>query len=234
MRNLTERPRRRWTSYAKIQGQIGHLLRNHRFQLRRERIRGLRYLDIGCGWNVHDHLINMDYLWHPAVDLCWDIRRGLPFENGSLKGIFSEHCLEHFSISTVEKILSECRRVLAPGGTLRIVVPDTERYLRVYVRQCDADSAERFPFQEQEALRGRFVPMLSVNRVFYQDRDSPAGHRTMFDFPFLDLLLQEAGFRAAVKRSFREGRDPALLVDCESRAVESLYVEATVTTDGVE
>ena len=218
--------RRPLSSYAKVQSWVGTLLRNRRFQLRRQRVRELRYLDLGCGRNTHEQFVNMDFLWHPKVDLCWDVCRGLPFLDGSLRGVFTEHCLEHFDLSGVEGILRECRRVLAPGGTLRIVVPDAELYLRTYCRQIVGDSTARFPFQDRESMDGDFAAMLSVNRIFYQDRESPHGHRVMFDFQLLDLLLRRAGFAAAARTRFREGRDSELLVDSEARRVESLYVEA--------
>lgn len=224
-------PRRSWSSYAKVQSWLGGLLRNRRFQLRKKRVRELRYLDLGCGRNTHEALVNMDFLWHPQVDLCWDVRLGLPFADGSLSGIFTEHCLEHFDLPVVEQILTECRRVLGPGRILRIVVPDAELYLRTYQRHSDGDVIASFPFQGMEGLGGEFAAMLSVNRVFYQDRDSPSGHRTMFDFRLLDLLLRRAGFAAADRVRFREGRDPVLLVDSASRMVESLYVDAA--TPGV-
>jgi predicted SAM-dependent methyltransferase len=206
----------------------GLLLRNRRFQLRRRRIESLRYLDIGCGPNSHPGFVNLDYLWHPTIDVCWDITRGIPFASGSMRGIFSEHCLEHFPLPTAVDILRECYRVLAPGGILRIVVPDGELYLKIYNRQREGDSSVTFPYQVHEAFRELYSPILSVNRIFYQDRDSPHGHRFIYDFHFLDQLLRYCGFTSVTQRSFRDGADPALLIDSESRAVESLYVEASV------
>jgi predicted SAM-dependent methyltransferase len=219
--------RRPITSYAKIQNCIGNLIRNRTFQLCKPRIKGLQYLDVGCGRNVHPEFINMDYLWHPKLDLCWDIRRGLPFQNGSMLGIFSEHCLEHFSVVVAFNIIRECRRLLAPGGVFRIVVPDAELYLDIYHRQMAGDSSITFPFQDNEAFDGIFTPILSVNRVFYQDRDSLAGHRYMYDFSLLQALLSHAGFNSIKRVAYREGSDATLLIDSEIRASESLYVEAT-------
>jgi len=168
----------------------------------------------------------MDYLWHPAVDLCWDISRGLPFASGTLQGIFSEHCLEHFSISVTIGILRECRRVLRADGTLRIVVPDAELYMSVYCRQIGGDTGARFPFPLDPGPEGLVSPILNVNRVFYQDRDSPQGHRAMYDFHLLAQILRSAGFRSVERRAYRDGKDATLLIDSESRACESLYVEA--------
>lgn len=215
------------TSYAKVQAAVGWAIRNRRFQLRRRRARKTAYLDLGCGLNPHDDFINLDYLWHPRVDVCWDITRGLPFPNGSMRGVFSEHCLEHFPLAAARKLLGEIHRVLAPGGTVRIVVPDAELYLRSYVRQIDGDAAAAFPYQGQEGIDAPWSPLLSVNRVFYQDRDSAFGHRTMFDFRFLALLLRDCGFAQPTRCGFQEGRDARLLIDTADRRIESLYVEAS-------
>jgi predicted SAM-dependent methyltransferase len=223
--SLAKRP---ITSYAKVQALAGSLLRNRLFQLRRSRIQGLQYLDIGCGRNTHSKMINLDYLWHLGVDVCWDVTRGIPLASGSMRGIFTEHCLEHFSLPVAANILRECRRVLVPGGLLRIVVPDGELYLKTYNRQMEGDISIEFPFQQQESFDGIHSPILSVNRIFYQDRDSDHGHHFIYDFRFLTELLHYCGFTSVTRRSFGIGKDPALLIDAESRAVESLYVEASV------
>ena len=219
--------RRQLTSYAKVQALVGRLIRIRRFQLDRPRVRGGTHLDIGCGLNAHPELINLDYLWHPGVDVCWDITRGLPFVDASLRGIYSEHCLEHFPLPVARALLREIRRVLAPDGTVRIIVPDGELYLRTYLQQLGGDASAQFPFQKDESARDLWSPMVSVNRVFYQDRESLFGHRTIYDFQLLELLLREAGFTRVTLRDFQQGADSRLLVDTPDRRVESLYVEAS-------
>jgi predicted SAM-dependent methyltransferase len=214
------------TSYAKVQTWIGAVIRNRRFQLRAAHVRSARYLDVGCGPNTHQGFINLDYLWHPGVDVCWDIRRGLPFADGSLQGVFSEHCLEHFPLADGIGLLREIRRVLTPRGIARLVVPDGELYLRTYARQLAGAPGDRFPYQEQDAAGALWTPMVSVNRIFYQDRESLFGHRTIFDFQLLRAALFQAGFAGVERRSHGLGADPRLLIDTPSRAVESLYVEA--------
>src|SRR5438067_4323322 len=218
--------RRPIASYAKVETLIGGLIRGRPSQLRKKRIRNLQYLDIGCGRNVHEKFINLDYLWHARVDVCWDVKQGIPFPKSSMKGVFIEHCLEHFSLPVAFAVLKECWRVLTPGGLLRIIVPDAELYLELYHRQRRDDENALFPFQESESFNNIFSPIISVNRVFYQDRDSPFGHRFMYDFQLLKLLLDRLGFESARKVNFREGRDSILLIDSESRRSESLYVEA--------
>lgn len=224
---LSTIPRRRpLTSYAKVQSWIGRVIRNRRFQLHRQRVLASKYLDIGCGPNTHENFVNLDFLWHPQVDICWDIRRGLPFADGSLIGVFSEHCLEHFPLPDALDLLREIRRVLSPEGIARIVVPDGELYLRTYMQHLNGESQSSFPYQNSDTCQGIWTPMLSINRVFYQDRVSPYGHRTIFDFQLLQSALHQCGFSHAERRVFRCGTDPQLLIDTPARQVESLYVEA--------
>jgi len=214
------------TSYAKVQHVVGNLIRNRQYQLSSERISSLRYLNVGCGRNANADFINIDYLWHPQIDICWDITRKLPFGDQSIEGVFTEHCLEHFPLQVVFEILKDIRRVLKPGSTLRVVVPDAEMYLRTYIAQLSGDRRTNFPYQEHETFNGINAPILSVNRIFYQDRESMVGHRFMYDFDFLSKLLESAGFRSALRYDFREGRDTKLLIDSANRRTESLYVEA--------
>jgi predicted SAM-dependent methyltransferase len=214
------------TSYSKVQRWIGAIVRNKKMQLACSKVRTTPYLDLGCGQNCHSGLINLDYNWHPGVDVCWDIRNGLPFKNGRLRGIFSEHCFEHFPLPTIFFIIKECRRTLQVDGILRIVVPDAGMYLERYYERTRQKSAELFPFESQESFEGIYTPILSVNRIFYQDREQAFGHQAMYDFQLLEKLLRKAGFGRVEKKSYREGKDPCLLIDTESRKAESLYIEA--------
>ena len=119
-------------------------------------------------------------------------------------------------------MLQECYRVLKPGGTIRIIVPDGERYLTGYSDIIRGDSNKKLPYAEVDALDGIYSPILSVNRIF---RDH--GHLFIYDFDLLHAMLVGSSFVDIRKEQFKSGRDPHLLIDTESRAIESLYVEAT-------
>jgi SAM-dependent methyltransferase len=220
------RPSRSITSYAGIQKHIGNRIRNSRWQLRSSRVRTLQYLDLGCGPNTHENFINLEYRWSPKIDLCWDVSQGIPFPDRSLRGVFTEHCLEHFPLPVAEKVIREVYRVLMPGGRVRIIVPDAEVYLTQYTDRIRQLSDALLPFEQECAHSGIAEPILAVNRIFYQDRDSLSGHRFMFDFNFLSRLLLRCGFSQTIRASFMKGSDHNLLIDTQSRAFESLYVEA--------
>ena len=215
-------------SYSKVQTLVGRVIRNRKFQFqwKHSRLNSLKYLDVGCGPNTHENFINLDFLWHPNIDVCWDITRGLPFADASIRGIFTEHCLEHFPLPVVWAIMCELRRILSPGGVIRVVVPDGGLYLRIYGQQTEGGGGEKFPYQDGESFNGIQSPILSVNRIFYQDRESLFGHRFIYDAHFLGQLLGRCGFDWVKERKFREGLNPDLLIDAETRKCESLYMEA--------
>jgi predicted SAM-dependent methyltransferase len=210
--------RRPLGSYVKVQRLVGASIRSRRFQLSNAGRHD--YLNIGCGPNVREGFLNIDYAWRPGV-VCWDITQGLPLESGSIRGAFTEHCLEHLPLPLGYALLVELRRVLAPGSVARIVVPDAELYLHGYI-----EKSAKLPYAENDRFLGLYTPLMSVNRIFYVQRDEAFGHNFMYDYETLALLLKRAGFSATHKRAFGEGADPRLLIDTESRRVESLYLEA--------
>ena len=59
----------------------------------------------------------------------WPGRR-LPFDDAALEAIYCSHVLEHLPTGHVQPLLDEFKRVLAPGGRLRLIVPDLEANLR--------------------------------------------------------------------------------------------------------
>lgn len=212
--------RRRLSSYGKVQSCVSWFLRGRYFQL--SRIAECAYVNLGCGQNVRPDFLNIDYHWRPGV-VCWDLTKGIPSRTGSVRGIFTEHCLEHFPLQEGYALLEEMYRVLTPGGRVRIVVPDGEMYLKTYLGM---HSSRRFPYQEEDSFNGIYTRIMSVNRIFYVQRKDRYGHNFLYDFETLKVILEEVGFKNVDRMSFQSGIDRTLLVDTEERRVESLYVEA--------
>lgn len=198
------------------------MLRNRTFALKQTNISRKEYLDIGCGPNTHADFINLDYGWRPSIDICWDITKGIPLSDSTLRGVFSEHCLEHLSFESVHFVFRECFRILKSNGSIRVVVPDGELYLTRYSDIVRKVSDEKMPYADYDVYQGLYTPIMSVNRVFRAHE-----HKFIYDFDTLRVLLEEVGFVQIKKESYSAGRDPRLLIDSENRAVESLYVEAT-------
>ena len=210
------------TSYAKVRDFIGAVVRCRSLLAKKSKVAAKQYLDIGCGPNPHEEFINLDYGWRPEIDICWDVTKGIPLRDGAVKGVFSEHCFEHLPIHSIEFVLRECYRVIEPAGHIRIIVPDGELYLTRYTEIIRGREDLKLPYAHDDLFGGAYSPILSVNRIFRSH-----GHLFIYDFDLLRQLLHRNGFVNIKKESFGSGRAPRLLIDTESRAVESLYVEAS-------
>jgi predicted SAM-dependent methyltransferase len=167
-------------------------------------------LHLGSGANRLPGWVNVDLLGMGS-DLAWDLRRRLPFPDASAQAAFLEHVIEHFALADALDLLEECHRVLGPGGTIRVGVPDLERYIRGYVGDRE--------FIEQ-ARPNRPTSLLAVAEVTQFH-----GHRSAYDAETLVMLLEEAGFIDVDVRSFRESKTLEPVPDLEERRLETLYAE---------
>lgn len=97
----------------------------------------LPLLNVGCGSTFHPQWTNVDFHVASSEVISWDIRRGLPFADGVFQACYSSHVLEHLTPSEGIRLLNEFHRVLAPGGVVRVVVPDLELIARDYLRALE-------------------------------------------------------------------------------------------------
>ncbi|MCC6591571.1 MAG: methyltransferase domain-containing protein [Bryobacterales bacterium] len=205
------------TRYTKVKEAYSWYLRNCVRAAQKPRRPNLKLLHVGCGSNIYDNFINLDYSWQSGIDICYDITKGIPLPTGSMEGVYTEHCLEHISFEACAFVLSEFRRVLATGGMLRVVVPDAELFVELY-RNSRRGVPVSFPYEQRYP---QYTAMMHMNRIF---RDH--GHLYAYDFETMKRQLEDSGFRHVVRSSFREGGRPELLIDSEYRACESMYIEA--------
>src|SRR5258708_4326491 len=82
-------------------------------------------VNIGPGLFAKAGWVNVDIFNFPGVNCIYDCRKKLPFADGSVRCIFAEHFFEHIDYTEETPFfLTECHRVLQPGGVIRIIVPD--------------------------------------------------------------------------------------------------------------
>jgi predicted SAM-dependent methyltransferase len=169
-------------------------------------------LHLGSGSNRLPGWVNID-LVGMGSDLAWDLRRRLPFPDGSARAAFLEHVIEHFALADALAVLKDCHRVLAAGGTIRVGVPDFGRYIRSYAG--DGELIE-------QTRPNRPTPLLAVAEVAQFH-----GHRSAYDAETLVLLLEEAGFIEVDVRGFGESKALDPVPDLEVRRLDTIYAEGT-------
>ncbi|MFT3922621.1 MAG: methyltransferase domain-containing protein [Myxococcales bacterium] len=202
--------------------------------------------NVGCGATPTAGWLNFDNsatVWiarHPVLSLATrllgrasfveSIRRGqiiwapadkLPVEDGALEVLYSSHMLEHLDRRAVRAFLREAFRVLAPGGVLRLVVPDLSMLVRSYLEDRDADKFMTSTLMSVEAdggLRSRLKLALLGHR----------GHHWMYDGQSLAALVADSGFVDVRTLAPGETRMPEPGgLNLLERSDESVYVEAT-------
>ncbi len=158
--------------------------------------------------------INSDIKEGQDVLTC-DIRQGFPLESNSIDYAVSIHALPELHYAEQLGALGELRRVLKPGGTLRLGLPDLERAVDAYRR------GDRRYFvvsdDEMASLGGKLITQL----VWF------GYSRTLFVRDFIEELLLKAEFRKVHHIGYKETQSGYPdIVALDNREAESLFVEA--------
>lgn len=148
----------------------------------------------------------------------------IPHATGSVDVVYSSHMIEHLDRHEAWLFLLECMRVLKPGGTLRLAVPNLKWSILEYMEKGNADhfiAQLQFDIDKPRGLVARVHRFLTGGR----------GHHWMYDGPSLSRLVGEAGFVRIEILAAGETRlhDPGAL-DLREREIESLYLEAESPT----
>lgn len=175
----------------------------------------LRRLNWGCGTEPEPGWINSDIKDDPTVDISCDILDGLPLEEGSIDYVVSIHALPELRYPDLVPALMELRRVLAPGGVLRLALPDLDRAIEAY-RAGDRNYF-LIPDNDARSIGAKFITQM----LWY-------GYSTsLFTFDFVAELLGRAGFDAVQRCEFQQTHSPyPEIVSLDNRREESLFVEA--------
>lgn len=150
----------------------------------------------------------------------WAEASRLPEPSNRARAIYSSHMFEHLDRQQATDFLDEVKRVLAPGGILRLAVPDLSLLVDHYVADRDADS---FVASTHLASEHPKTVLQKCRRLLVGERH----HAWMYDGSSLVRLLESAGFVdvRVVPAAVTGIVDPGAL-DLREREHESVYVEA--------
>lgn len=193
-----------------------------------KRFKGARNLrlNIGCGPCGRQGWINTDIDYSPGVNCIWDCRKTLPFPDSSARCIFTEHFVEHLDYSEeIPSFITECCRVLEPGGVIRIIVPDAQKYLMAY---CSDGWDELIKVRQlapgliDGAYGSKYNTKIElVNVIFRQYFE----HKFAWDYETVDFVLRRYGFSEVYRKKLGQSILDGLAIDMPDRASESLYIE---------
>jgi SAM-dependent methyltransferase len=94
-------------------------------------------LNLGCGRRFHPDWENVDFFPIAANVRPHDLRKGVPYPDGTFDVVYHSHVLEHFPKQMAPVFLGECHRVLKPGGVIRVAVPDLEQITLLYLKALE-------------------------------------------------------------------------------------------------
>lgn len=175
----------------------------------------VRRLNWGCGTQPEPGWINSDRKQAPGVEISCDIREGLPLAEGEIDYAVSIHALPEVPYPDLVPVLTELRRVLKPGGTLRLGLPNMEHAFDAY-RRGESDWF-LIPDDEMSSLGGKLITQL----IWY------GYSRTLFVPQFAEELLRKAGFAQIHHCASGETASPYPdIVALDDRPLESFFVEA--------
>lgn len=171
-----------------------------------------RRLHWGCGYEHPDDWINSDILAIPGVDICSDIRDGLPLQDASIEYITSQHALQALSIEEIGYALRELHRVLEPEGALRMCLPDFDKAIAAY----QSGGTEHQWCWDWTSRSGNFISQII-------DCNST---RTPLTADWTEELLRDCGFSEVHHVTFRETASRHREITAlDSRPDESFYIE---------
>jgi len=136
----------------------------------------------------------------------YNLKYGVPLPGSSADFIFTSHMLHHLYRDEAARLLADAFRVLKPGGTIRVAVPNLEYIFSLY-QHGERERALEFFFYTSKA------------------RNQLSRRRYQYDFELLGRMLAGAGYAQIRRCAFRQGRTPDLEL-LDTYQDETLFVEA--------
>ena len=144
-------------------------------------------LHLGCGNRYLPGFIHIDCNPFDHLDHICQLDDLAPIETNSANLIYASHCLEYFALKQADDVLKEWNRCLAPGGLLRVAVPDFLKLVEVYKKTNDINRI-------LGPLYGRW-PLKNGNLIY---------HRVVYDYALLKQIMTRNGFANVEEWDWRE------------------------------
>lgn len=174
------------------------------------------WLNIGCGKQHLSGFVNMDI--EQPYDKKLDARKGLPYPDQTVDGVYSEHFFEHLTQAEGLGFLRETRRVLKPGGIVRVAMPDLDAFVQRYVSEDWRGDGDMFKLGFDWVANR--CEMLNLGLREW-------GHKHLYNEEELIRIAQMAGLEPT-KRCEHGKSDTPEFIGRETRNGSKLIIEFTV------
>src|SRR5687767_6635560 len=173
----------------------------------------IKRLNWGCGSWRPQGWINSDIKAGPGIDISCDILKGLPLESDTFDYAVSIHALPEMTYPNLVPVLQELRRVLKPGGVLRLALPDINKGIAAY--QHGDSSYFLIPDEDVKSIGAKFITQM----LWY------GYSKLLFTHDFIEEMLIKAGFSRVDRCDFKKtkSRWPEI-TELDNRENESLFV----------
>jgi SAM-dependent methyltransferase len=134
-----------------------------------------------------------------------DLRNSLPFADKCADAIYASHTLEHLYYYDAKKLIKECFRILKPGGSIRIVVPNLNDFILEYLADQSKNAAMNL---HCKLLYRSLYRSNSIVYNIYNSLTDFHSHKFMYDPPMLIELLSQYGFKNIFLSCFNQSKIP--------------------------
>ena len=193
---------------------------------------GLNKLNLGAGDRPLPGWVNLDCCRHPGIDEVGDVRDLSAIEDASFDIVRASHLFEHFHVNEMPALLGEWTRVLKPGGTLIVCVPDFRGLVLDYLDNATILSPDEWqlPLDAENAIE-RYSYLAHIFGWNFEHAGEPhMKHHMVFDLRSLSTLLQQNAPLEAVREfDYRKEEPYRLGIDDASTNLWSLNIAATKT-----
>ena len=142
--------------------------------------------NIGCGWRNFGkewiHIDGGDYDHLDSKDIFLK-----KYNKNSAELIYASHLIEYIDREEIVSLLHRWKKILKPGGLMRLAVPDFKVCSRLYLEG-------KYPLDN--FLGPFYGRMIMGDKIIY--------HKTVYDFQSLKILLENVGMKNIEKYDWRQ------------------------------
>jgi SAM-dependent methyltransferase len=180
------------------------------------------------GWHVLDHKLDKKN-FRIKGDLLH-----IKLKNNKCDLVFISHTLEHIPHINIQKVLCEINRIMKPGGTIRILVPDLRKIATAYVKKDklffkkakDEDHSIRTDLGFGGMLMNFIVSpgqdTILLNRSVSKFIAGYA-HLYSYDFDMMKAILKLCGFCKIQHKKFCDSQVSDFREPCHILGMDSKY-----------